>query len=417
MLVENGVMCMDGRLARSPTLSPSERCPIILPYKSRFARLLVEYTHVKSVHGGTQLMLRILRMEYWIPRVKNLIRSVIRHCKVCILDKKKHCSQIMAALPPERTIIDRAFTTTGVDFAGPFEIKSFLGRACKITKGYVCVFVCFSTKAIHLEAVSDLSTANFIAALHRFIARRGCPGTIFSDNGTNFVGASRKIERNYRRFIRESCDSASEALVQQGVVWKFIPAGAPHMGGLWEAGVKSFKQHFRKHCRNLGFTFEEMATVLARIEACLNSRPLCPMSDDPGELASLTPGHFLIGAPLLAPPEPMVNESPISLVNRFRKVQALANQFCIRWKEEYLKNLHMRYKWKYPEREVDRGDLVVVRQENLPPTSWKLGRVINVYPGVDGHVRVVDVRTTNGVVKRPIAKLVILTDQSTNEEI
>lgn len=409
-LDESGIIRMNGRLVNSPTLAYTERHPTILPYHCRFVKLLVEFVHKISVHGGNQLMLRILRIEYWVPRLKSLIRLVINRCRTCILQKKRSINQVMAALPPERTVIDRPFSTTGVDFAGPFEVKAFTGRACKITKGYVCVFVCFSTKAIHLEAVSDLSTANFLAAFHRFVARRGCPRSVFSDNGTNFVGASRELERNFRAFLRDCSGTISSNYAIHGLSWQFIPAGAPHMGGLWEAGVKSFKLHFRKQVRNLRYTFEELATVLARIEACLNSRPLCPMSDSSTDIVALTPGHFLIGAPLLAPPEPSIAEQPLSIVNRFRKVQALVHQFCLRWKEEYLKSLHMRYKWKFPQRDIQKDDIVVIRHETLPPTSWKLGRIENVYPGPDGHTRVADVRIENSVVRRPITKLVVLTE-------
>lgn len=353
-------------------------------------------------------MLRLIRMEYWIPRVKILIRTVISRCKVWLLEKNRASPPLMAALPPERTSVNRPFTTTGVDFAGPFDIKSFSGRACRISKGYVCVFVCFATKAVHLEAASDLSTATFLATFHRFIGRRGCPKSLFSDNGTNFVGASREIEKNFRIFIRECRDTVCSALGYQELTWQFIPAGAPHMGGLWEAAVKSFKLHFYRHARALSYTFEEFSTVLTRIEACLNSRPLCPMSDNPDKLVALTPGHFLIGAPLLSPPEPLIEESTLSLVNRFRKLKALTHQFCVRWKEEYLFSLNKRYKWKYPQRNVEINDLVVIRHEKLPPTSWKLGRVVGIHPGDDGHVRVVDVRTDQGIVRRPVVKLVVL---------
>lgn len=316
---EDGVMRLNGRLVKSPTLSYSEQHPIILPYACRFTKLLVEFIHAISIHGGHRLMLRIIRIEYWIPRLKTLVRSVVNNCKRCIIDKKRACTQIMAALPPERTMLDRPFTTTGVDFAGPFDIKSFTGRACRITKGYVCVFVCFATKAIHLEATSDLSTATFMSAFHRFISRRGCPKTIFSDNGTNFVGASRELERDMKSFLKSCHQTVCEKFGYQGVSWRFIPAGAPHMGGLWEAGVKSFKSHFRKHVVGMKYTFEEFSTILARIEACLNSRPLSPLNDSPSELIALTPGHFLIGAPLLAPPEPLIDELPLGIVNRFRK--------------------------------------------------------------------------------------------------
>ncbi|XP_065354887.1 uncharacterized protein LOC135949296 [Calliphora vicina] len=136
---------------------------------------------------------------------------------------------------------------------------------------------------IHLEATSDLSTPNFMAAFQRFISRRGCPNTIFSDNGTNFVGASRQLKKGFKSFLKESQSLICSSYGVQGVSWRFIPAGAPHMGGLWEAGVKSFKLHFRKQAQAFKYTFEELSTILARIEACLNSRPLCPMTDNPQE--------------------------------------------------------------------------------------------------------------------------------------
>ncbi|XP_075157537.1 uncharacterized protein LOC142230791 [Haematobia irritans] len=148
----------------------------------------------------------------------------------------------MAALPPERTVLTRPFTMTGEDFAGHFEIKSFIRRACKITKGCVCVFVCFSTKAIHLEATSDLSTTTFLAAFHRFIYRRGCPKTFFW-NGTNFVGASHEMEEELRCVLKEGRDKVCSAYQFQQLSWQFIAAGVPHMGCLWEAAVKSFKTH------------------------------------------------------------------------------------------------------------------------------------------------------------------------------
>lgn len=407
-LDQAGVMRLNGRLAKSPSLSYSERHPILLPYNCRFTKLLAEFTHLISIHGGNQLVLRLLRCEYWVPRLKTLVRTIINRCKPCCIHKKRTCNQIMAALPPERTAINRPFTTTGVDFAGPFDIKSFSGRACRITKGYVCVFVCFATKAIHLEAVSDLSSDSFLAAFHRFIARRGCPSTIMSDNGTNFVGASRELLKDLKTCISDTQNKIIAAHGYQGLVWRFIPAGAPHMGGIWEAGVKSFKHHFRRQMQQFKYTFEEFSTVLARIEACLNSRPLCPMTDNITDIVALTPGHFLIGSAIMAPPEPIIENAPISLVNRYRKMLAISQHFCVRWKNEYLISLQKRYKWKNPTRDITVNDLVVVKHESTPPTSWRLGRIVKVYPGSDNHIRVADVRTELGIIKRPITKLVVL---------
>ncbi|XP_070141655.1 uncharacterized protein [Drosophila kikkawai] len=155
------------------------------------------------------------------------------------------------------------------------------------------------------------------------------------------------------------------------------------MGGLWEAGVKSFKAHFYKYTAAGKYTFEELATLLAKIEACLNSRPISPMSEDPTDLVALSPGHFLIGGPLLAVSEPLIEENPISIINRWRRLKALHQQFCVRWKEEYLKELHKRNKWKFPSRDLQAGDMVVIKEESLPANEWRLGRIqlIRVYNG------------------------------------
>lgn len=190
-------------------------------------------------------------------------------------------------------------------------------------------------------------------------------------------------------------------------MWHFIPPGAPQLGGLWEAGVKSFKTHLKKSSTTK-HAFEEFSTLLARIKGCLNSRPLSPSSDDSQDLNPLTPGHFLIGSPLLTPAEPDLSGGNITFANRWQKLRIHHHIFCRRWKDEYLKELHKRYKWKYPQREVEVDDLVVIKHDNLPPNEWFLGRVVNTYPGTDGRVRVVELRTSTGNLTRPITKVIVL---------
>lgn len=407
-LDKNGIIRSFGRLAYSPSMSYDERYPIILPYNCQFSRLLVRFIHHLCLHGGNQQVLNLVRMQFWIPKLRNLIKTTIYQCKECVLYKKKVQTQLMSALPPERTILKRPFHSTGIDFAGPFDIKSFVGRGCKLTKGYVCVFVCFATKAIHLEATSSLSTASFLAAFHRFVSRRSCPLNIYSDNGTNFVGASKEIAKD---FIATSRSNLISQFVHQNISWHFIPPGAPHMGGLWEAGVKSFKTHFKKVSGSFIYTFEEFCTLLAKIEACLNSRPISTISEDPTDLNPLTPGHFLTGGPILTPPEPTYDSHPESVVNRWQRVKVLQQHFCQRWKMEYLKELHKRNKWKYPEKNIEVNSIVVIKEENIPPNEWRLGRVLKLHPGKDNRVRVAEIFTQKGVITRPIVKLVMLPTQ------
>ncbi|XP_043064528.1 uncharacterized protein LOC122320485 [Drosophila ficusphila] len=402
---QQGLLRASGRLSASKAVKYDERRPIILPYSCRLSRLLVEFIHQISLHGGNQLMIRIIRAKYWVPKLKNLVKAVGSSCKVCIIFKKRLQSQLMGDLPTDRVSFSRPFTYTGIDYAGPFEIKNYTGRARPITKGYVCVFVCFSTKAIHLEPTSDLTTEKFLAAFARFVARRGCPQRVYSDNGKTFVGAATLLSRDFLQAVKES---AMGTYGHQGLLWRFIPPCALHMGGLWETGGKSFKTLFYKATSSRKYTFEKLSTILSKVEACFNSRPLSPMSEDPSDLLALTPGHFLIGGPLLSTAEPEIKGEDKSIINRWQHLKAQHQQFNVRWKEEYLKELHKRNKWQVPDRNIQVGDMVVVKEDNIPSNDWRLGRVVSVYPGADRRVGVIDVLTSRGTIKRPVHKVVLL---------
>ncbi|XP_075160007.1 uncharacterized protein LOC142233105 [Haematobia irritans] len=395
----------NGRLINS-TLPYKERYPIILPGNSHFCHIYLSHLHTFLAHGECNQMCRFVQTEYYISRLKPRVKAIIHKCKTCLIYKHKPSCQIMAPLPPDRCNFSPPFHVTGIDFAGPFELKSSTLRKSPVIKGYVCVFVCFSTKAIHLEVCSDLSAVAFEAAFARFVGRRGLPCRIFSDNGRNFLGASRTLLREFVHFIKTTSSDISQKYLTHGFEWKFIPPHAPHMGGLWEAAVKSFKTHFKKLAGAHRFTFEQFSTLLARIEGVLNSRPISAMTEDPSDLTALTPGHFLRGSPLLALPEPI---SPkLSLINKWTKLKALHHQFAIRWKEDYLKAMHKRYKWKSPTPNLKIDDLVVVIDDLLPPYEWLLGRITKTYSGSDTKVRVADIRTASGTITRPIAKLCYL---------
>ena len=138
-------------------------------------------------------MMATIRKRYWIPRLKLAVKAHINHCKICIISKKQTLSQLMGPLPVERVSVSIPFQRVGVDYAGPLVLKLYKGRCQKTSKAYIAVFICFTTKAVHLEAVTELSTKSFLDAFERFFARRGLPAHIYSDNGTNFVGANAHI--------------------------------------------------------------------------------------------------------------------------------------------------------------------------------------------------------------------------------
>ena len=217
----------------------------------------------------------------------------------------------MGQLPASRVTPCRPFLHTGVDYAGPLTLKTFRGRRAKTYKGYFVIFVCFSSSAVHLEVATDYSTDGFLAAYKRFTGRRGLCSTLTSDCGTNFVDTDAELKRLFNASSREWAHIASQ-LANDGVKWNFHPPSALHFGGKWEAGVKAVKFHLRRIIGEALLTYEELTTLLVQIEAILNSRPLSALSDDPSDLAALTPGHFLVGSALTAVPEPSLQDIPIN---------------------------------------------------------------------------------------------------------
>ena len=157
---------------------------------------------------------------------------------------------------------------------------------------------------------------------------------------SNFVGASRELKEMYN-FLGElkTQQAISEFCSLQSIEWKFIPERSPHFGGLWESAVKSMKTHFRRIVGDTKLTFEELTTILAQIEACLNSCPLAPLPDSDDVLQALTPGHFLTGAPLEALPDSTSSYQPLPLLRRWHLCQALVRDFWRCWSTEYLQHL------------------------------------------------------------------------------
>lgn len=406
---DNGILRVGGRIQQSQ-VTYDTRHPIILPSKSHLSRLIIKDAHQKTMHGGPQVILNYLRSKYWILRAKNQVKGYYRECTTCIRYAKNNAVQLMGQLPEVRVKPSRPFRSAGVDYAGPINIRFSPGRGAKSYKGYICLFICMATRAVHLEAVTDLTSKGFIAAFRRFTARRGHCRDLFSDNGTNFVGADKQLRDMFDKARSSIASEIAELLTLERTTWHFIPPHAPNFGGLWEAGVRSTKTHLIKVIGNSTLTYEELSTVLAQIEACLNSRPISILSDDPHDPLPLTPGHFLVGEPLLNLSDE--NYTPckhITNLERWRLVQKMVNDFWKRWYKEYLVNLNKIYKWNTKQIEPEIDDIVILKDDNVPPSKWILGRVIQKHVGPDNLTRVVSIRCKNSVLKRPVNKICVLT--------
>lgn len=195
-------------------------------------------------------------------------------------------------------------------------------------------------------------------------------------------------------------------VVHSNINWHFMPSRSPHFGGLHEAAVKSCKHHLKRVLNGTRLCYEEFYTLTTQIEAILNSRPLVPMSTDPNDLCVITPAHFLIGQELTALPERDLSQEKVNYRRRYQHLQLMGQHFWTRWRKEYLHHLQQRSKWQLNTNQNYRiGSLVLLKEDNVPSMFWPAGRIVEVHPGKDNVVRVVSVKTKNGVVKRSVTKI------------
>ncbi|XP_034944800.1 uncharacterized protein [Chelonus insularis] len=220
----------------------------------------------------------------------------------------------------------RPSAVCGVDYASPITLKTWKGRGAKTSKGWMCIFVCFVTSALHLEIVTDYSVDSFIAAFRRFTGRQGVCRTLHSDCGTTFQGADTLIRQLFKEGTQQASQLAA-VFTKDGTEWRFNPPAAPHMGEKWEAAVKSVKFHLNRTIGDSLFTYEELSTLLVQIEAVLNSRPLEPLSADSTDISVLTPAHFLVSEPLVTLPEPSLKDVPMPRLYRWQFIQQRLQSF------------------------------------------------------------------------------------------
>lgn len=418
---EYGVLRVGGRLKHA-NLSDKVKHPIILPKGSHVTSLIIKYYHERSKHQGKGITLNEIRSHgFWIIGGSSAVSNVIASCVTCKKLRGAVIEQKMSDLPEDRLESCPPFTYCSVDYFGPFTIKE--GR--KELKRYGVLFTCMSSRAIHLETAASLDTDSFINALRRFLSRRGPVRQLRSDNGTNFVGA--------RRELKEALEEMDESRIKEELLksqcdWiKFkmnVPA-ASHMGGVWERQIRTVRSILSSLLSNNGKQLddESLRTLMCEAEAIVNSRPLTTNHlSDPDSPEPLTPNHLLtMKSRILLSPPGKFEPADMYARKRWRRVQHLANEFWTRWRKEYLLSLQERQKWTRPRRNLRVGDVVMIKDTNLPRNAWQPARVATVYPSTDGQVRKVQVALADACLdnkgrrsgpmrylERPVQKLVLL---------
>ena len=404
--IQDGILRVGGRLRKAP-LTYDQKHPILLPASSHISKLIMRDVHCRKGHPGWEKTLCQSRQEVWILRGRNLSRKMVKACIICRICRQPFHQTLMADIPLDRLkLFSPPFTTTGVDLFGPFLLKN--GRK-KSTKAWGALFTCATVRAVHLEIVESLSTTSFLHAFRRFVAHHGWPSTVISDNGSSFIGT----EKELRRLFKEGRKEIQDFAVLHDVNWKFISPLSPHQGGFYETMIKQVKKSLKKEVGSHKLTWNEMSTVFAEVQCLVNSRPLSYSSNDPNDLRPLTPNHFLIGRATNDVPQGPFTETK-NLNRRFEFVQGLVTHVWNRFAKEYVPTLTKRQKWTQPGRQLKIDDVVLLSEMNIPRGQWKLGRITEIFPGDDGIVRNVKVKTSSGEYKRAVQKCCLILEADEN---
>ena len=401
-LDDDEVLRSNSRLQKADHLSYDTRFPIILPRKNHLTKLIIRSYHKRNGHAmGTNHTLAALSERFYVLRAREAIREVETECNACVRKKARSATQIMAPLPKSRVRLPlKAFGRVSVDYAGPFE--SIQGRSRKRAKRYLCLFTCFTSRAVHLEMAFSLDTDSFLNAFYRMTSRRGLPLEVTSDNGTNFTGGERELRELVQAIDTETITNST---ADKGIKWTFNPPLGPHFGGVHEIMVKAAKRAIYSILRKADVNDEELISAFAGAEDLLNSRPITYQTAHPADDLPLTPNHFLQGRAGGEFAPSSVDTVDFSARKRWRRVQELVRHFWKRWLQEWLPSLARRSKWNAIRQNVKIDDLVLVIDPDLPRGQWSMGRIMEAYEGSDGHVRSVKLLTKGATYIRPITKI------------
>ena len=396
-----------GRLERSDFYGYETTFPIILDRTSGIARLLVEKAHYEVGHPvGLNALKARIQSHYVVVGLGVLVEALKKKCYICQVRNNRPLQQLEASLPISRLGQQmRPFADTGMDYAGPFELK--MGRAKARKKIYVLVLTCMAVRAVHFEPTGGMETTDVFNAISRFVDIRGVPETITSDNQTSFVKMNKDLLEwvksvDFPEIIRRTQDFRNG----QSISWNFNPPRGPHFGGVFEIMVKAMKRALEEQLSREVLYEEEFRTAVSKAAWMLNARPIQKVGS-PSDLETLTPSHFLGGCPDEAVFPPDLPKGQIDLPERLRRQLEVQNHIWERFQKEIIPELTARQKWLYTRENAKVGDLMIETDETTPRGKWKRVTIKQVHPSVDGLVRRVTIEDSEKrTYERPITRLV-----------
>ncbi|XP_072569309.1 uncharacterized protein [Paramormyrops kingsleyae] len=402
------IIRVGGRLRRVEGMDPATVHPIVLDPSHPSTKLLIQEFDAKLSHPGPERVFAELRRTVWILRGREAVKRHQHGCFECRRWRSKPAVQRMADLPPPRLrLFKPAFYSCGMDCFGPLLVK--LGRRSE--KRWGIIFKCLTTRAVHLEVLSSISLDSFLMALRRFIARRGKPAELYSDQGTNFRGGEREMKEAFSSLAI----SVQKQLAPQQISFHFNPPASPHFGGVWEREIRSVKAALYTTIGSQTVSEEVLTTVLIEVESILNSKPLGYVSANVADLDPVTPNYLLMGRPDTSLPQVIYPQSEMLGRRRWRHSQVLADRFWTAFVRNYLPSLQTRGKWRISTPNITVGSVVMMVDPQLPRSLWQIGKVVKVFPGPDHCVRTAAVQINDRIYTRPIVRLIVLPELPDDE--
>ncbi|XP_068223879.1 uncharacterized protein [Palaemon carinicauda] len=349
---------------------------VLLSPDHEFVKLYVKTMH-RQFHSGVENTLAKIQSKFWVPRVRNMIKSVKFKCVTCRKLTKEIAGQVMGQLPLERLKPSPPFAYTALDLYGPFFIRDTVKGRTK-GKAYGVIFNCLSTRAVHLDLIEGYSAKDFLDGLRRFVSLRGCPKEIYSDRGTQLTAAEKEL-RNATEIFK--------------IKWIFnASADAPWQNGVSESLIKSVKRSLTIAIGDNILTFSKLQTTLYEIANLLNERPIgIKPGCDPELGRYLCPNDLLLGRTQNAVLKGEFERFP-SHESRLKFHEGITDTFWRKWMRDFFPTMLIRQKWHVEKRNLQVGDLVLFQDSNVVRGNWKLAEVLLADKGKDKKVRNVTLR-------------------------
>ena len=391
VLNDEGIYVVGHRLQRFNPMTPENKPQMLMPTKHKGTILKMKQAHEDCFHRARDSTLARFRQSCWTPHGSKLARAVSNNCQKCKIRDAKLLQQQMGLLPLARLKPSPAFNTVMIDLFGPYKARGEIQK--RVTgKAYGVLFTDLVMRAVHIEFVFGYDTPSFLISFSRFTSIRGFPNVIYSDPGSQLIGAENELKEHWAKLDRKSLIRKGAG---KGVKWIFGPADSPWHQGAVESLVKTVKRAIHISIHDQRLSVPELLTLAYEVANVLNERPIGGLPGPSSDINLLTPNSLLLGRATAKNPGGWQPECKTGPSTRYNLIQELIDNFWNQWIKLCAPSLVIQKKWHTAHRNLRPGDVVLIVEKDSLRSEYRIAMVDKAYPGEDGKVRKVDLSYKN----------------------